>query len=63
MKGVPGFKGTNLISHVFGVGIDLLMRAGRNAEMDARARMTSEDVEQAYGVSRFVHLRYDAERG
>ena len=40
------------------VGIDLLLQAGINAEMDARSRMTFKDVEQAYEVSRFVHLRY-----
>jgi len=40
------------------VGIDLLLQAGRNVEMDARNRMTLEDVERAYEVSRFVHLRY-----
>ena len=38
------------------VGIDLLRRAGLNAEMRASRTVSSEDVEEAYEQSRYVHL-------
>jgi cell division control protein 6 len=38
------------------VGIDLLRRAGLNAEMRASRTVTHEDVEDAYEASRYVHL-------
>jgi len=38
------------------VGIDLLRRAGLNAEMRASTTVTVEDVEEAYEKSKFVHL-------
>ncbi|WP_323191396.1 ORC1-type DNA replication protein [Halostella sp. PRR32] len=38
------------------VGIDLLRRAGLNAEMRASKNVTVEDVESAYEKSKFVHL-------
>ncbi|WP_224333180.1 ORC1-type DNA replication protein [Haloprofundus halobius] len=38
------------------VGIDLLRRAGLNAEMRASRTVTLEDVEQAYDKSKYVHL-------
>ena len=39
-----------------GVGIDLLHRAGLNAEMRASREIEIEDVEEAYKNSRYVHL-------
>jgi cell division control protein 6 len=38
------------------VGIDLLRRAGLNAEMRASRSVTVEDVEEAYDKSKYVHL-------
>ncbi|MDL5362841.1 ORC1-type DNA replication protein [Halalkalicoccus sp. NIPERK01] len=38
------------------VGIDLLRRAGLNAEMRASRTVTTEDVEEAYEQSKYVHL-------
>ncbi|WP_224448099.1 ORC1-type DNA replication protein [Haloprofundus salilacus] len=38
------------------VGIDLLRRAGLNAEMRASRTVTLDDVEQAYDKSKYVHL-------
>lgn len=38
------------------VGIDLLRRAGLNAEMRASRTITTEDVEEAYEQSKYVHL-------
>ncbi|WP_336001521.1 ORC1-type DNA replication protein [Halorientalis halophila] len=38
------------------VGIDLLRRAGLNAEMRASKEVSVEDVESAYDKSKFVHL-------
>lgn len=38
------------------VGIDLLRRAGMNAEMRASRTITTEDVEEAYEKSKYVHL-------
>ncbi|ELY26988.1 cell division control protein 6 [Halogeometricum borinquense DSM 11551] len=38
------------------VGIDLLRRAGLNAEMRASRSVTLEDVEAAYDKSKYVHL-------
>jgi len=38
------------------VGIDLLRRAGMNAEMRASTTVEVEDVEQAYDKSKYVHL-------
>ena len=38
------------------VGIDLLRRAGLNAEMRASRVVTEEDVENAYETSKYVHL-------
>ena len=38
------------------VGIDLLRRAGLNAEMRASKTITTEDVESAYDKSKHVHL-------
>ncbi|MGZ0747930.1 MULTISPECIES: ORC1-type DNA replication protein [unclassified Haloparvum] len=38
------------------VGIDLLRRAGLNAEMRASRSIAEEDVESAYEKSKFVHL-------
>ncbi|MEZ3116655.1 ORC1-type DNA replication protein [Halobaculum sp. MBLA0147] len=38
------------------VGIDLLRRAGLNAEMRASRTVAVEDVEEAYEKSKFVHL-------
>jgi len=38
------------------VGIDLLRRAGLNAEMRASRTVSVEDVEEAYEKSKFVHL-------
>jgi cell division control protein 6 len=38
------------------VGIDLLHRAGLNAEMRASRTISSEDVEEAYDKSKHVHL-------
>jgi cell division control protein 6 len=38
------------------VGIDLLRRAGLNAEMRASRTVSTEDVEEAYEKSKFVHL-------
>jgi len=38
------------------VGIDLLRRAGLNAEMRASRTVAAEDVEEAYDKSKFVHL-------
>ena len=38
------------------VGIDLLRRAGLNAEMRASRTITAEDVESAYDKSKHVHL-------
>jgi cell division control protein 6 len=38
------------------VGIDLLRRAGLNAEMRASRTISTEDVEEAYEKSKFVHL-------
>jgi len=38
------------------VGIDLLRRAGMNAEMRASRTVEVEDVEQAYDKSKYVHL-------
>ncbi len=40
------------------VGIDLLKRAGLNAEGRASKTIAAEDVESAYGKSRLVHLSY-----
>jgi cell division control protein 6 len=38
------------------VGIDLLRRAGLNAEMRASKEVAREDVEEAYDQSKYVHL-------
>jgi cell division control protein 6 len=38
------------------VGIDLLRRAGLNAEMRASQRVEPLDVEEAFETSRYVHL-------
>jgi cell division control protein 6 len=38
------------------VGIDLLRRAGLNAEMRASRTVNEEDVEEAYDKSKYVHL-------
>jgi len=38
------------------VGIDLLRRAGLNAEMRASREVTVEDVEDAYEAAKYVHL-------
>ncbi len=38
------------------VGIDLLRRAGLNAEMRASHAISTEDVEEAYEQSKYVHL-------
>jgi cell division control protein 6 len=38
------------------VGIDLLRRAGLNAEMRASKTVSLEDVEEAYDTSKYVHL-------
>ncbi|WP_436933983.1 ORC1-type DNA replication protein [Halovenus marina] len=38
------------------VGIDLLRRAGLNAEMRASPSVDMEDVEEAYDTSKYVHL-------
>lgn len=38
------------------VGIDLLRRAGLNAEMRASRTVTVEDVKQAFDTSKYVHL-------
>ena len=38
------------------VGIDLLRRAGLNAEMRAATEVSTEDVEDAYDKSKYVHL-------
>jgi cell division control protein 6 len=38
------------------VGIDLLRRAGLNAEMRGSKTVTREDVESAYDTSKYVHL-------
>lgn len=38
------------------VGIDLLRRAGLNAEMRASRVVTSDDVEAAYDKSKYIHL-------
>ncbi|WP_338726741.1 ORC1-type DNA replication protein [Haladaptatus sp. DJG-WS-42] len=38
------------------VGIDLLRRAGLNAEMRASRVVTGEDVESAYDKSKYIHL-------
>jgi cell division control protein 6 len=38
------------------VGIDLLRRAGLNAEMRASTEVSAEDVEEAYDKSKYVHL-------
>jgi len=38
------------------VGIDLLRRAGLNAEMRASREIEREDVEEAYAKSKYVHL-------
>ncbi len=40
------------------VGIDLLRRAGLNAEMRASRTVSVEDVEDAYEKSKFVHLSH-----
>ncbi|RBI63441.1 ORC1-type DNA replication protein [Halomicrococcus sp. NG-SE-24] len=40
------------------VGIDLLRRAGLNAEMRASRTVSVEDVEEAYEKSKFVHLSH-----
>jgi cell division control protein 6 len=40
------------------VGIDLLKRAGLNAERHANRKISVEDVESAYEKSRLVHLSY-----
>jgi len=40
------------------VGIDLLKRAGLNAEQRASRKISTEDVESAYEKSRLVHLSY-----
>jgi len=40
------------------VGIDLLRRAGLNAEMRASRTVSVEDVEDAYEKSKFVHLNH-----
>jgi cell division control protein 6 len=40
------------------VGIDLLRRAGLNAEMRAARTISPEDVEDAYEQSKFVHLSH-----
>ncbi|MGA9400201.1 ORC1-type DNA replication protein [Haladaptatus sp.] len=40
------------------VGIDLLRRAGLNAEMRASRTVSSQDVEDAYEKSKFVHLSH-----
>ena len=51
------------------VGIDLLRRAGLNAEMRASRTVSVEDVDEAYEKSKFVHLSHslralaDSERG
>ncbi|SNR44622.1 ORC1-type DNA replication protein [Halorubrum vacuolatum] len=51
------------------VGIDLLRRAGLNAEMRASRTVAAEDVESAYDKSKYVHLSRslrglsDSERG
>ena len=39
------------------VGIDLLKRAGLNAEKDARRSVEREDVCRAYEVSKYLHLK------
>ncbi|MFB6211114.1 MAG: ORC1-type DNA replication protein [Halobacteriales archaeon] len=38
------------------VGIDLLRRAGLNAEMRASRTISTDDVEEAYDTSKYVHL-------
>jgi cell division control protein 6 len=38
------------------VGIDLLRRAGLNAEMRASKELSTDDVEDAYEASKYVHL-------
>ncbi|AUX07909.1 cell division control protein 6 [Halalkaliarchaeum desulfuricum] len=38
------------------VGIDLLKRAGLNAEMRASRTVSTEDIEEAYDKSKYVHL-------
>ena len=53
----------NIAQHTFSlgdlrVGIDLLKRAGLNAEKRASRSITLEDIESAYEKSRLVHLSY-----
>ncbi len=53
----------NITDHTFAlgdlrVGIDLLKRAGLNAERRAGRTVTLPDVESAYEKSRLVHLSY-----
>lgn len=40
------------------VGIDLLKRAGLQAEHDARRRIEREDLTRAYEISRYLHLDF-----
>ncbi len=40
------------------VGINMLKRAGLNAERRASRTITKEDVEKAYEGSRYIHLNY-----
>ncbi len=40
------------------VGLDLLHRAGLNAEMAGRTEVTAEDITSAYEDARYVHLSY-----
>ena len=40
------------------VGLDLLHRAGLNAEMRASRELSTEDVEQAYDAAKYVHLSH-----
>lgn len=40
------------------VGIDMIKRAGLNAEKDAMQEIGEEHIHEAYKISRFLHLKY-----
>ncbi|HPP78920.1 ORC1-type DNA replication protein [Methanospirillum sp.] len=40
------------------VGIDMIKRAGLNAEKEAKREISEEHIHEAYKISRFLHLKY-----
>jgi cell division control protein 6 len=40
------------------VGIDMIKRAGLNAEKEAMREISEEHIHEAYKISRFLHLKY-----